>query len=138
MKLKMAPNDVQSMAQDGDAILRSLQNNKLPEIDLMVRESLQNSLDASLEESDITKVDFTINTFDSNLLSPHLENIEQKLKENYPGEQHFIAISDKNTTGLTGDYISDNQEILNGSNFHKLVFGIGKNQSKEVRVVVGD
>lgn len=131
MKLKMAPNDVQSMAQDGDAILRSLQNNKLPEIDLMVRESLQNSLDASLEESDITKVDFTINTFDSNLLSPHLENIEQKLKENYPGEQHFIAISDKNTTGLTGDYISDNQEILNGSNFHKLVFGIGKNQSKE-------
>ena len=47
-EIKNAPNDLQSMAQDGDAILRSLQNKSLPIVDLMVRESLQNSLDATL------------------------------------------------------------------------------------------
>src|SRR5699024_5022913 len=35
------------------------------------------------------------------------------------------------TTGLTGEYLSNDIDVLNNSNFHKLVFGIGKNQSKE-------
>ena len=59
-EIKNAPNDLQSMAQDGDAILRSLQNKSLPIVDLMVRESLQNSLDATLPESSETIVDFTL------------------------------------------------------------------------------
>lgn len=131
MQLKMAPNDVQSMAQDGDAILRSLQNNRLPEIDLMVRESLQNSLDASQENMENTNVSFTVSEFESSMLASHLEEVQSELNERFSGKQEFIAISDKNTSGLTGDFISDDQEVLNKSNFHKLVFGIGKNQSKE-------
>lgn len=131
MRLKIAPNDSQSMSQDGDAILRSLQNKSLPMIDLMVRESLQNSLDATLGEAETTKVDFTINKFNSENLAQHFEKISDKLIRRYPGEQNFISVGDKNTSGLTGDFASDNQGVLENSNFQKLVFGIGKNQDRE-------
>lgn len=131
MRLKIAPNDLQSMSQDGDAILRSLQNKSLPMIDLMVRESLQNSLDATLEKAETTKVDFTINKFHSESLAPHFEKISDRLIEKFPGEQGFISVGDKNTSGLTGDFASNNQAVLEDSNFQKLVFGIGKNQDKE-------
>lgn len=131
MQIKHAPNDVQSMSQDGDAILRSLQNKSLPVIDLMVRESLQNSLDATKEHATTTNVDFYTGTFNSENLANHLEGIEDVLKSQYGGTQQFLAVSDKNTYGLTGDYKSNDANILNNSNFHKLVFGIGKNQDKD-------
>lgn len=131
MKVKIAPNDVQSMSQDGDAILRSLQNNNLPIIDLIVRESLQNSLDATLENAKSTIVNFKFDKFKSENLSSHLEGISEGLVEKHSGVQTFLSISDKNTNGLTGDFSSDSPEVLNNSNFYKLVFGIGKNQNKE-------
>lgn len=131
MRIKIAPDDPQSMSQDGDAILRSLQNKSLPMVDLMIRESLQNSLDASMEASEKVVVDFFVNTFKSENLAGHLEGITEVLKEKYNGEQKYIAIRDTNTTGLNGEYLSKDIEVLNNSNFHKLVFGIGKNQSKE-------
>lgn len=131
MQIKYAPNDVQSMSQDGDAILRSLQNKSLPVIDLMVRESLQNSLDATKEGATATNVDFYTGAFSSNQLAPHLEGVTEKLITKYSGMQSFLAVSDKNTNGLTGDYRSNDANVLNKSNFHKLVFGIGKNQDKD-------
>lgn len=131
MNLKNAPNDVQSMSQDGDAILRSLQNKSLPVIDLMVREALQNSLDATLDGAYETNIEFSINNFNSNILASHFEGIEEMLKERFEEKEEFIAISDKNTYGLTGDYKSNDPSVLNKSNFHKLVFGIGKNQEAD-------
>lgn len=131
MRIKHAPNDVQSMAQDGKAILRSLPNNTLSHIDLMVRESIQNSLDATVENMPHTLVDFTTGEFQSEELAPHFEDIGDLLIERHPHKQRFIAVSDKNTYGLTGDYSSDDIQVLNDSNFHKLVFGIGKNQDKD-------
>ena len=131
LKIKIAPNDSQSMSQDGEAILRSLQNKSLPVMDLLVRESLQNSLDATLEDSLVTKVDFLLNTFESEQLASHFEDIDRTLRRKYSGEQKFLSVSDKNTTGLTGDYRSDRASDLDKSNFHKLVFGIGKNQEAD-------
>ena len=131
MKLKNAPNDLQSMAQDGDAILRSLQNKSLPIVDLMVRESLQNSLDATLPESSETIVDFTLGKFNSYQFATNLEGVEDNLNSKYNEYENFIAIRDKNTSGLTGNYSSTDPEELNKSNFYKLVFGIGKNQEAE-------
>lgn len=131
LKIKIAPNDSQSMSQDGEAILRSLQNKSLPVLDLLVRESLQNSLDATLDGSTVTTVDFLLNTFDSAQLAPHFEEIDRTLSKKYSGEQKFLAVSDKNTIGLTGDYKSDRASELDKSNFHKLVFGIGKNQEAD-------
>lgn len=45
----------QSMGVDGKFLLRSIQNDNLPALDLLVRECLQNSLDASLSENPETK-----------------------------------------------------------------------------------
>lgn len=131
MNLKNAPNDLQSMAQDGDAILRSLQNKSLPIVDLMIRESLQNSLDATLPNAKNTIVDFNVGQFNTYELSSHLEGIENVLNERYEMFEDFISIGDKNTTGLTGNYSSTDAYELNKSNFYKLVFGIGKNQEAD-------
>jgi len=131
MQLKIAPNDLQSMAQDGSAILRSLQNRHLPIIDLLVREAIQNSLDATKEGKKTTSVDFQTDTFHSEQLAIHLSQVDSYLKEKYPGKQEYLAIIDKETCGLTGDYKSSDPKVLDDSNFHKLVFGIGKNQNKE-------
>ncbi|WP_312039411.1 hypothetical protein [Macrococcoides bohemicum] len=131
MKIKIAPNDPQSMSQDGDAILRSLQNNSLPMVDLLVRESLQNSLDATKENEKVTEVDYIIKKFKTRELSSYFEKITDELNNRYKEEEYILAIKDKNTYGLTGNYLSKNAKELDASNFHKLVFGIGKNQEKE-------
>ncbi|EGQ1281258.1 hypothetical protein QJJ93_000911 [Staphylococcus pseudintermedius] len=131
MKIKQAINDVQSMSQDGDAILRSLQNKSMPVIDLLVRESLQNSLDATLPEAKETKVDFILGEFNSSTLASYFEGISEQLTSRFNSQADFIAIKDSNTTGLTGDYKSTDAQIVNKSNFFKLVFGIGKNQEME-------
>lgn len=131
MKIKHAFNDVQSMSHDGGKILKSLQNNYIPLIDIVVREAIQNSLDASIDDVENTKVDFKIDKFQSEHLAQKLEEVDQALINRFPGKQDFIAISDRNTVGLTGDYKSDDIRILNESNFHKLVFSIGKNQTKD-------
>lgn len=131
MKIKHAINDIQSMAHDGSKILKSLQNNYLPLIDIVVRESIQNSLDASLEGVKKTQVEFIINHFISENFAVFLEEVDQLLIERFPGRQRFIAIRDRNTHGLTGDYKSTDLKELNNSNFHKLVFSIGKNQTND-------
>lgn len=52
MKIKKASDDVQNMSQSGDAILKSLQNTDFSLTDIIVRESLQNALDASRRNSE--------------------------------------------------------------------------------------
>lgn len=131
LRLKNATNDPQSMSQDGDAILRSLQNKNLPIVDLLVRESLQNSLDASISKDLETKVDYLTGEFQSSELADQLEYIENVLESKYPNKQPFLAIRDTNTFGLTGNCKTSDIKLLEKSNFHKLVFGIGKNQDKE-------
>ncbi|MFL0504201.1 hypothetical protein ACH0B5_00510 [Ureibacillus sp. 179-F W5.1 NHS] len=131
MRIKHALNDIQSMSHDGGKILTSLQNNYLPLIDLVVRESIQNSLDATIEGQSRTLVDFKIDKFNSEELASNFEEVEHILLKRFPGQQEFIAISDRNTYGLTGDYTSTDFKVLNRSNFYKLVFGIGKNQDKD-------
>lgn len=128
MKIKIAPNDPQSMQQDGDAILRSLQNESLPLLDLLIRESLQNSLDATLSDVDHTLINITTGTFESDQLADELDDITRALTEKFQGIQRFVCIRDENTTGLNGPVSADEPAILDKSNFHKLVFGIGKNQ----------
>lgn len=131
MEIKHANNDPQSMAQDGDSILKSLQNQNLPIIDLIVREAIQNSLDATLPKEKETLFDLTLDSFMTSNLAPHFEGITDKLEKKYPGENKFLAFSDKNTSGLTGVYDTTDHKLLRESNFQKLIFDIGKNQEQE-------
>src|SRR5699024_11431318 len=121
LRIKKAPNDPQSMVQDGDSILKSLQNNSLPTVDLVIRESLQNSLDAQIPGSSDTVVEINIGTFDSEKFAVNFEEIDETLIKKYPGQQKVLSISDKNTKGLTGDFRDNSQESLATSNFQKLI-----------------
>lgn len=128
MKIKKASDDVQNMSQSGDAILKSLQNTDFSLTDIIVRESLQNALDASRRNSEQTRVDFVTGEFRTGELNHEFEGIAEKLDELYDGTAEFLAISDRNTCGLDGSYDPKRGNELYRSNFYKLVFGLGKNQ----------
>ena len=97
MDIKHVTFDPQSMSQDGDSILKSLQNNHLPIIDLIVRESIQNSLDAGLKNTERVAVDFYLGDFSTKDLARELEGVYQTLIEKYPGQHKYLDFGDKNT-----------------------------------------
>lgn len=61
MEIEILQND--RMAQDGHSILRSLQNDEIHPLDLLVREFTQNSLDAALSKEDGIKLLIDTGTF---------------------------------------------------------------------------
>lgn len=131
MDIKIAPDDSQSMSQSGDAILKSLQNSDFAKADLIVRESIQNALDATKGDSKFTRVEYHTGKFNTETLNPKFKEISDELTKRYPKSAKYLSISDKGTVGLNGKYDSDKAEDLINSNFYKLVFGIGKNQEAE-------
>lgn len=128
MKIREASDNLFDMNQSGDAILRSLQNADFSIMDIIVRESLQNALDASKAGVDHTFVDYRTGKFDTSRLNPEFERISDNLNRAYTDEAEFLSISDRNTVGLNGQYDLNRPDELTKSNFFKLVFGLGKNQ----------
>lgn len=121
------------MSTTGDALLKMMQNNNTPALDLFVRESLQNSLDASLKGVDYVKVDFNNGEFKTLDFAKHLPDVENEVKNLYKNEYStFLSIKDTNTIGLVGNTtgIFDLENDKN-QNLGKLVFQIMKNQSEE-------
>lgn len=118
------------MTNSGQAVLRSLQNNSLPYLDLLIRESIQNSLDAYKENSTYVNVDFITGNFDGKLLDKRLEkvNFMEKVKTDY---YKYIAIQDKNTYGLTGPLSHKEMEGDDYGNLVKLVYELAKPQTNE-------
>ena len=122
------------MSMSGSSVLSSIQNNSMSTIDLMIRESLQNSLDAGIDNIGIYRsvdVNYTIGKFTKTNLTNELEGISVDLKNKIKEtECSFISIEDKNTVGLNGKIkYSDAKEKY--GNFRKLVYEIAKLQTKE-------
>lgn len=122
----------QSMGVDGKFLLRSIQNDNLPALDLLVRECLQNSLDASLSENPGNKVmvDFIIKNCDCRPLNKIFEGITGKLNQHYrEGNVDFIAVKDTYTTGLTGPLQEcDVTDAGQFGNLRKLIYEFGQCQ----------
>jgi hypothetical protein len=118
------------MSQTGSSLISLMQDKSIRKLDLLVREAVQNSLDASLDRSKNTRVevDFVTGSFESRRFSSEFEYIESRLNARYPGEYYqFIAVRDSGTFGLTGtNDISDDWSRLQG-----LVYHISKRQSME-------
>ncbi len=130
MKIEIA--EPGRMTQTGSSLKKLIQNNNMPKLDLLVRESIQNSLDARKGNSKFVEVDFMTGTFSREKLSVELEGITQSLDERYPkSEYDYLAIRDSNTVGLTGemDYkkVKDNRY----GNLLKLIYEICKPQDTE-------
>lgn len=129
MKIETARID-DRMAPAGKAILRSLQNDSLPIVDLVIRESFQNSLDATLQGETETKIDVSIDKIKISKVAHHFEGIDTRLHELFPNNSTMVAIRDSNTSGLTGEFNTTNKKVLNQSNIYKLIYGLNMNQEK--------
>lgn len=88
----------------GSVTLKSLQNDNVPELDLLVREAIQNSSDASLQETDpFFIVNFTTGSFCPSKFNFYMTGIEEYLNDRFPSEHaDFLEIRDLKTSGLTG------------------------------------
>lgn len=115
----------------GSGALKALQNDNIPEVDLLVRESIQNSSDASLDEPDnFFCVNFNYRKFDPKKLNALLKDVGSILDKKYPLEIYdYLEIRDFNTSGLTGKTKVNEIDPNDHGNFFKLVFDTGKEQT---------
>lgn len=115
----------------GSVTLKSLQNDNVPELDLLVREGIQNSSDASLKEDGPSySVNFVSGKFEPSRFNSYLTDLEDILNTRFPEkEAEFLEIRDSKTSGLTG--VTKKSEIKKDDhgNFFKLIFDTGKRQT---------
>ena len=122
------------MSESGSSLLKLIQNNSTPTIDLLVRESIQNSLDAYDENSEnkFVEVQFNIGEFESYNLCKQLKGITANLKHKFPNSTYkYLSIRDLHTVGLTGELKYDNVKNNEYGNLIKLVYEISKPQQNE-------
>ena len=130
MKIEVAKNA--RMAQHGSALIKLLQNNSMPTLDLIVRESVQNSLDASLDGEGFVQVEFNTQEFYTANLVRHFQGIDIKLLTRYQGNKYnLLEIRDRNTTGLTGPLHYSEVRNNQYGNLLKLIYEISMPQQKE-------
>ena len=113
---------VEKGSVSGSKLHKMIQNRHTPLVDLLVRESIQNSLDAAdpSSPSRFVTVEFNTGSFNRDALDSELEGVS--LGERPQWGNSFLSISDKNTVGLTGSY-RDKKSRLYG-----LVYGIMEGQ----------
>lgn len=117
------------MTQSGSSLLKLIQNNNMPILDLFVRESIQNSLDASRFNSEYVNVEFIKGEFITKNLNKELVGIEEGLNTKFNSyTSKFLAVKDSNTVGLIGKLHYDDVEDNDYGNLLKLVYEISKPQ----------
>ena len=116
----------------GSVTLKSLQNDCIPELDLLVREAIQNSSDASLgEPGDKFKVNFNTGHFCPFCLNGFMTGLKARLNSLFPGDSaEFLEIRDTETCGLTGCIHKSEITDDDHGNFFKLIFDTGKKQTQ--------
>lgn len=123
---------MERMSQTGSSLLRLIQNSYTPALDLLIRESVQNSIDAAVYSKGPIKYDVSTREFNKSDVIHHFTGIEENLNSRYKDEsQTSIVVRDSNTTGLTGPLHQD--YIIDGDfgNLLKLVYEISMPQEKE-------
>ena len=125
------------MSISASALLRVIQNDNMPILDLLVREITQNSLDAYLDGAKSVDVEINSGKFDTYQLNSKFGEVGTKIYNKYKEQidcnkiNTFISFSDKNTTGLTGPINKNEVENNKYGKFMNLVFNIGKAQDLE-------
>lgn len=116
---------------DGRGMLKALQNDNLPELDLLVREAIQNSSDASLsQQACFFGVNFNYGTFKPTELNTNFPEIESILNSRYSeGTADYLEIRDYMTSGLTGEVRTAKIDTRDHGNYYKLVFDTGVEQT---------
>lgn len=116
----------------GSVTLKSLQNDFVPELDLLVREAIQNSSDASLQEPDDSfKVNFSTGFFSPKAFNSFMTDLGPTLDMMFPVQvSEYMEIRDTKTSGLTGPIHKADIDDDDHGNFFKLIFDTGKKQTQ--------
>lgn len=95
------------MGISGSSLLRVIQNNDMPILDLLTREAIQNSLDARQDDAKSVDIEINVSKFDKQALADSIYPFGDKLLNKHDNENmdNFISFSDTNTTGLVGPKI---------------------------------
>lgn len=119
--------DIQILGMDrsstsGNTLLRMMKNTSMSVLDILVRESVQNSLDAARPESKKVRMDFGVGEFVPEILAKEFPYIESELLSRHGSKRGFISIRDSGTTGLTG--LDDMRNV--NTRLQSLIYQIGK------------
>jgi hypothetical protein len=90
------------MVENGEGLLRLIQNNDMVPMDLLVRESVQNSLDAARNIAEPVTVTFTVRKLYAAVIAEIIPELSDGLKQNDLDNRQVLEIRDTGTTGLTG------------------------------------
>ena len=104
----------------GSKALKLMMDNETPDIDLLVRESIQNSADAVRKDKKNCVIQFRLLPFENFLLASKLEIAGDVLRNRFlNSKQKCLVITDRGTTGLLG---SPDEDHNNPNNLYKLVY----------------
>ncbi len=116
----------------GSNVLQCLMDDASPGVDILVREAVQNSLDAASDSASCVSVEFNYSRIELSSLRGILdEETVESLIEKRGSLGVGLYIRDKGTVGLSGPkrFIDGNNG--NYGNFLKLCFSVGLKQEKE-------
>ena len=109
----------------GEFSLKAYQNVHSNLLDLLVREAIQNGVDAGDALGGPGRrvtMRFNIGKFDRGRFNAFFEGVSETLDKRFIEDSYdYISIADKSTTGLTGNPRDPK------SNFYKLLYSIGRN-----------
>jgi len=110
------------MQEEGHALLNALQNDRMPPVDLLVRESIQNSLDACAKGNPLVTVAFSQTNHTPDIISTLMPEIRDSVRKRYAEKpQRLLEIRDSGTNGLTGPIAETGGS---SGNLVKLVYSI--------------
>jgi hypothetical protein len=125
MPLTFTPLQTGKFVARASLVLRTLEGTELNPLDILIRESIQNSLDAAAEQNSSVEVDFSIkNRPKDAVCSIFDQDAERHINKKFADVPHcqVLTIRDTGTTGLTGDFEDENSKI------YKLIADIGRAQ----------
>jgi hypothetical protein len=111
--------------------LRILQAISTPPLDLLVRESIQNSLDAAESGTNVVHVAFNVYEFDEERFQKFANlfpQISRELSKRFANRQTVLEIRDTGTTGLTGSLTRE--PGTPDGNLLKLVYDVSSPQQR--------
>lgn len=127
MDIRIIPYYPQFPAK-GSHLLKEFANTGTPILDSLIRESVQNSLDAAKEVRTPVKMDFVIGDFCKKDLFAMCDGLKKMIQPNFPDiPSRFLSFRDYNTEGLTGNVTDMGDQ--NTGNYFKLVLDIGNEQT---------
>ena len=123
MRMKAKIHDRSNMSFTGSKVLKSIMDTTTPGMDILVRESIQNSMDAVLPNSLYGRVSFNYGEFVGKDLSSKLDFIETKINLIYTNDKYeFLSIADTKTCGLLGEPYSNIEDETKPNNLYNLVY----------------